>query len=126
MAHPEAEAVVVTDWKTGKFRPESQEEYLEQLDLYGLGALLIYAGRPGLVVRPRLVYTDLGRIYPNCVDEPVVEYRPEDLPKLKKTWEKRVKPMLADKTFAPKPNKYCYSCHYRASNKANGGGQCKF
>ena len=59
------------------------------------------------------------------IAEPM-EYKLADMPKLKLEWNKRVKPMMLDKKFAPKPNQFCYSCHFRASNKDNGGGQCKF
>lgn len=122
VAHPEDNVIVVTDWKTGKFRQDNLQEYLEQLELYALGALLTYAGRPGLVVRPRLVYTDFPVIHPAPVD-----YTPKDLPKLKKTWIARTRPMLNDKVFAPKPNNYCYSCFYGQAGKAKGGpGLCKF
>ena len=126
MAHIEGDVLVVTDWKTGKFRSDNLQDYLEQLELYGLGALLMYgATRPGIRVRPRLIYTDHNVVYPGK-DDPVIEYTMADLPKLKKIWAARVKPMLADKTFAPKPNRFCQWCHYRASNKANGGGQCQY
>lgn len=121
VSHPEDNVITVTDWKTGKFRQDNLQEYLEQLDLYGLSALLVYAGRPGLVVRPRLVYTDFPVVHPSPVD-----YTPKDLPKLKKTWIARTRPMLNDKVFAPKPNQYCYSCYFRKDNKAAGGGQCPY
>ena len=41
-AHHEGDSVmVVSDWKTGKFRFEANEEYIEQLELYALAALLL-------------------------------------------------------------------------------------
>ena len=40
--HEEDTVLVVTDWKTGKFRPEQNEEYVEQLELYALSALLLH------------------------------------------------------------------------------------
>lgn len=114
--------MIVTDWKTGKYRPEQQTEYHEQLDLYALGAFLWY---PELKEStPRLVYADHGLIWPPA-DKPIV-YQRAQLPLLKKKWEKRVKPMLNDTIFAPKPNNFCRWCHYRADNKEKGGGQCKF
>ena len=120
--HIEDDVMVVTDWKTGKFRREMQDQYLMQLELYALAALILH---PHLrEVRPRLGYLDAGVWYPEQ-DKPIV-YTRDDIPKLKKVWEKRVKPMLNDKIFAPKPNQFCNWCHYRKSNKAAGGGQCKF
>jgi hypothetical protein len=106
------------DWKTGKFREELNEEYMEQLSLYGLAALIQL---PHIeVVIPSLVYVDQGEVYPTPDNE--IQYVRSDLPKLKKLWEKRVKPMLNDTRFAPKPNDKCKWCHFSAAK----GGPCKF
>lgn len=115
--------LIISDWKTGKFRPEQNETYVEQLELYALAALLLHEHIE--VVKPRLVYLDLGIIYPEPGSDELI-YKREDLPMLKKVWEDRVKPMLNDKIFAPRANNFCSWCFYRKSNKANGGGQCKF
>lgn len=113
--------VRVNDVKTGKYREDNIDDYKMQLELYGLGALIMYSGIPDIRVTARLLYVDYGTIYPATpADGPT--YSPKDLPALKKTWERRTKAMLTDKTFAPKPNRYCYSCHYRKDN----GGPCKF
>jgi CRISPR/Cas system-associated exonuclease Cas4 (RecB family) len=110
--------MVVTDWKTGKFRAEINDDYIEQLELYALAALRLH---PHLKeVRPRLVYIDVGLIFP-AVDNPIV-FTQADVPKLKKLWEKRTKPMMSDTTFAPRPNDKCKWCHFRKSS----GGPCKF
>lgn len=110
--------LVVTDWKTGKFRPDNIDSYLEQLELYALAALLLY---PRIKeVRPRLGYVDQGLFYPENPDDLV--FKRTDIDKLKKTWEKRVKPMFADKVYAPRPNNNCRWCHFRKSNN----GPCKF
>jgi hypothetical protein len=116
----------VVDHKTGKFSPEyNLEDYMLQLDLYAAAGLIIYADKgPNLRIIPRLHFLDHEIIYPEPGNEKV--YTPADLPRLKKEWEKRVRPMLNDKTFAPKPNRFCYSCFFRSGNKAAGGGQCKF
>lgn len=114
--------LVITDWKTGKFRPEMNEEYIEQLELYALAALLLYEHVQQ--VKPRLAYLDLGVTYPEAGAELV--FTRADISKLKKLWEKRTKAMLNDKQFAPRPNDRCRWCFYRAANKANGGGQCKY
>lgn len=120
--HEEDTVLVVTDWKTGKFRPELNEEYVEQLELYALAALLLHEHIQ--LVKPRLAYLDLGVTYPEAGAELV--FTRADIPKLKKLWEKRTKAMLNDKQFAPRPNDKCRFCFYRSSNKANGGGQCRF
>lgn len=120
--HQDLETMIVTDWKTGKFRPEQNEDYVEQLELYALSALLLH---PHIEkVMPRLAYLDVGIVYPEVPTDML--FTRADIPALKKKWEKRVKPMLNDKIFAPRPNDKCRWCHYRKSNAANGGGQCKF
>jgi putative RecB family exonuclease len=120
--HEDENTLVVTDWKTGKFRPELNEEYVEQLELYALSALLLHEHIEQ--VKPRLVYLDVGVIYPGPGEELV--FTRKDIPKLKKLWEKRTKAMMNDKQFAPRPNDKCRWCFYRNSNKAAGGGQCKY
>jgi len=116
---------VVTDWKTGKFRPEKNAEYLEQLELYALGALLKYEAMD-LTIKVRLGYLDQGIMYTGEGDTELT-YTLKDLPGLKKLWEKRTKPMLADTRFAPKPSNLCRWCHFGQSGVANGGpGRCKF
>lgn len=120
--HEDDETLVITDWKTGKFRPEMNAEYVEQLELYALAALLLHEHIQQ--VKPRLVYLDLGLTYPTT-DQPLVFTR-ADIPKLKQLWAKRTKAMLNDKQFAPRPNDKCRWCFYRANNKAAGGGQCKY
>lgn len=112
------DVMVVTDWKSGKFRPDQNEAYLEQLELYALSALLLH---PRIQqVKPRLGYIDQGLFYPENPEELV--FTRADISRLKKLWEKRVKPMFVDKTFAPRPNNNCRWCHFRKSN----GGPCKF
>lgn len=119
----EDDVLVVTDWKTGKFRPEKNEEYVEQLELYALAALLLY---PHLsAVYPYLAYTDQGTVYPPD-GEPMVFTR-DDVPKLTKLWAKRVAPMMNDKIFAPRANEGCRWCWYGQSKKSAGGpGLCKY
>lgn len=123
LAHISKSGVLeVIDWKTGKFRESSNEDYLEQLELYALGAFLAL---PQInEVKPKLKYLDHGITYPP--ENAGITYKRSDLPKLKKAWENRVKAMMGDKIFAPKPNNLCKWCFYRKSNKDSGGGQCKF
>jgi hypothetical protein len=122
-AHHESDDVmIVTDWKTGKFHQDLHDDYLEQLELYALAALLLH---PHLeAVKPRLCYLDQDLIFPSHDEELV--YTRADIPRLKKLWNKRVRPMMNDTRFPPRPNNKCRWCFYRASNKAGGGGQCKF
>jgi PD-(D/E)XK nuclease superfamily len=121
--HIDGETLVVTDWKTGKFRDEKNQDYLEQLELYALSAMLMH---PHIErVRPRLAYLDLGIYYPAPGNDLV--YTRADIPKLQKAWEKRVKPMMSDTTFAPRPNNNCRWCYFGQSGLKKGGpGLCSY
>ena len=123
-AHHEGDDImIITDWKTGKFREESKDEYVEQLELYALAALLLHEHIR--IVKPRLVYLDIGVVYPPIGYE--LEFTRDDIPKLKKKWGNRTKKMMSDTIFAPKPNDKCKWCWYGQSGKIKGGpGLCKF
>lgn len=118
-AHFEDEdAMVVTDWKTGKFRANQNEAYIEQLELYALATLIL---KPHVKqVRPVLKYLDEGVVYPP--EEAPMIFTQADVPKLKKLWEKRIKPMMNDARFAPRPNNLCGWCFFSKSK----GGPCKY
>lgn len=107
----------VRDGKTGKFRPEKNEEYMLQLELYVAAGAAKYPTVDMLTAG--LMYTDEGIEYPQ--DEPLT-YTMADALKLQKTWDRRIKPMFADRTFAPRPGNYCRWCPYSASK----AGPCKF
>lgn len=112
--YADADTVVVTDFKTGKFRDDKNDEYVEQLEIYILSALLMY---PGAKVRARLLYLDTGDVF-----ELDRYYTATDIEPLKKLWAKRTKPMLSDTTFAPKPGNGCTWCHFSKGKS----GPCKF
>lgn len=121
--HEDGETLRIRDWKTGKFRPEQNEEYVEQLELYALAALLLHDHIQRVI--PELDYLDEGRSYPAEGEELI--FTRADIPRLKKLWEKRVKPMMNDKKFAPRPNDKCKWCFFGQSGKAKGGpGLCKY
>lgn len=108
--------VRIVDHKTGRFKPGNYEP---QLELYAIPALIQYPTAD--YVSPELWFTDHGIVYPRAEDKSAI-YRPKDLPALKKLWTSRVKPMLSDTKFAPRPGNYCRWC---AFSKAKGG-PCKF
>jgi len=120
--NPYTDIATVIDWKTGKFNLEFKvEEYMEQLELYALTTMLMY---PELQeVTPVLGFVDYGIKYP---DVPRPSFTREDVPNLKLKWKEKSSRMMSDTIYPAKPNKLCGWCHYRASNKANGGGQCDF
>lgn len=121
-AHFVSEGVmVVTDWKSGKPNDYKKLEYMEQLELYALAAFLLH---PHLKeVQVRIGWTDVGQMYPA---EPA-RYFPADVSKLRKSWDSRVKPMMVDTKFVPKPNSMCRFCWFGQSKKSEGGpGLCRY
>ena len=119
----------IIDWKTGKYRAEKREEYIEQLELYALGAFM--ANGTLEQVEAVLCYLDVGVTFPEPKSEDAkrLMFTRADVPRLKKTWDKRTRAMLFDKSFAPRPNDRCWYCHYRKENKAalpGGKALCRF
>lgn len=117
--------LVITDWKTGKESEWKNAEYMEQLELYAVAALLMSA-HDDVIVKPRLGWVESGTFYVGPNGEQV-SYTKKDLPRLKKTWEVNVKPMMNDTRYAPKANSKCKWCFFGQDGKARGGpGVCKF
>lgn len=104
------EYVRVIDHKTGKIRTG----YEKQLELYALGAFAKYDWAQ--TVNAELWFLDQGEIKE-------IEYtRKSHYNMLRKRWESRVRKLLADRIFKPKPDGYvCNWCAY-AKKK---GGPCK-
>jgi RecB family exonuclease len=105
----------VIDFKSGKVREENDSEYMLQLELYALAALLDYPDAES--VKTSLVFIDHG----NIVQSPE-EYKQTDVPNLKKRWEMRVKKMLDDTRFKPSPGNACRWCPFKKSS----GGPCEY
>lgn len=100
----------IIDYKTGRVRAEEQRP---QLALYALGGLAKFPDVEKVVAE--FWYLDHGEI----IQE---EYVAAELKELKKAWGVKVKPMLKDKTFAPRPSDKCRWCHYSKAKM----GHCKF
>jgi PD-(D/E)XK nuclease superfamily len=113
----DSDTLEIKDWKTGKFRPDNNDDYLEQLELYALGAFIKFPHINGIYAS--LTYLDEGVEYPS---DNSIHFTRSDLPKLKKLWTNRVKAMMNDTVFPPKPNMWCTRCHFRKS----GTGHCPF
>lgn len=109
----EHNVLVIVDHKSGKFSDWKKAEYEEQLQLYGLAGLKRFP--TVAAVTPRLWYIDHGIIHP---EEDLV-YERKDEKYLTKLWEAKVKKMMADSTFRPKPSDS--ACKYCTYKKANGG-----
>lgn len=97
------------DFKTGK----PKDDHALQLELYALSGFLLF---PEVTdIDTELWYTDLGK-------EDKKPFKRSQVPLLKETWLDRIKAMLTDKRFSPKPGNYCTWCPF---SKAKGG-PCKY
>jgi hypothetical protein len=114
--------IQITDWKTGKYRPDNRETYLMQQELYATAALNVYQHITDIEVRVRLVYLDAGVVYPEAGSDDNLVYTAEDRVPLQKEWDRRVRPMFNDRQFAPKPNQFCRFCEFRK----DAGGPCVY
>lgn len=108
----------VIDFKTGKMYGHNQE----QMDLFSTGPFMRH---PNLeAVTTRLWYLDVPDPLDNGANTIVQEFTRKDFERIKKEWDKRIRPMFNDMKFAPKPNDKCRWCPL---GKSKGkGGQCKF
>lgn len=103
------DTLYVIDHKTGKKR----DGYEEQLSLYALGGMLKF---PHVVkVETQLWYLDSG-------DQVEMSYSVGDMKKLQTGWDKKVKPLLSDTKFNPRPSNACRFCTFSKSK----GGPCKY
>jgi CRISPR/Cas system-associated exonuclease Cas4 (RecB family) len=105
--------IEIIDWKTGRFKPN--EDHDEQLTLYTTAAVSAYEVESASA---SLMFTDVGQ----RVDRPNTNCTSAELRAAQKRWEKRVKPMLSDRWFAPKPGPACQWCPYAR----NENGPCEF
>ena len=104
----------IIDFKTGKYKPDDNEAYEQQLELYALAALTLY---PDIAkVSAELLFVDSG----NHVGTKQDSYTHAMLPALRTKWEGKVSPMFVDTMFSPRLNQYCRWCHFRKEN----GGPC--
>lgn len=101
----------VTDYKTG--RVKDRGEYDDQLELYALGAMLMFNDVDE--VQTTIRYIDHGI-------EPERTFDYQKYPQLRSSWLNRVKKMQNDVEFKPTPGYACRFCDF-ASNK---GGPCEF
>lgn len=123
----ERNVMFVTDWKTGRPNDYNNVEYMEQMELYALAALLLSA-QDDVEIHVRLGYVETGdMVIPRDAEGNEIVYTKAMIPVLMKTWNTRVRPMMSDTTFAPRPNNKCVWCFYGQAGKAKGGpGLCKY
>ena len=97
------------DHKTGKMYGTNEE----QVELFALSGFKRFPHIKHITTR--LWYLDSG-------EEIISEYSARQVPAIQKKWEQKIKPMFADRRFAPLPSWRCGTC---AFSKAHGG-PCKF
>lgn len=106
---PKANDPNYNKWDTGKYR-----EHQEQREIYALSVFIMYPDVK--TVFAEHWYTDAGVRYSDS-------YNRKDFEKLKREWEKKIKPMMNDTTFAPRPSSSaCRFCSFAKSK----GGPCKY
>lgn len=102
---------LIVDYKTGKkYMPDHEE----QLELYAVAAFILDELLEEVTCEDW--YTDSGEKLSRKYT------RRADFERLRKRWEARVAPMLADTIYAKIPGDKCRKCHFRASN----GGPCNY
>ena len=105
--HPTATLV---DWKSGKVK-QDHTDYDDQLELYQLIALLIYPTAER--AESSLIFLEHGVVLEG--EHPMTR---DQIPAMKEKWEKRVKPLLNDNIFAPRPS--AFACKWCDLGKAAG------
>lgn len=109
-ALPDEDLLYIIDHKTGK----PKDGYEEQLSLYALGGFLKF---------PHIEKVSTQLWYLDDPSPPVVlEYTKDQMKQLQEDWDAKVRPMLNDTRFSPKPGNHCRWCAFSKSK----GGPCKF
>lgn len=106
----------IIDFKTGKMYGTNQD----QMDLFSAGPFMRYPKLEG--VTTRLWYLDVADPQGTGANEVTQEFTRRDFERIKKEWDKRIRPMFMDKKFPPKANDKCRWCPLGQSK----GGDCKF
>lgn len=102
----------VIDHKTGKYRPDDQDAYIDQLTLFAGG--LVKLMPQVQEVTARLWYVDTG-------DEEIMEFTKREALDGLSDLEERADKMLEVRRFPPNPSWKCRYCHFRREN----GGPCE-
>jgi len=105
--------VKVEDHKTGR-RYDKHHEQLEINAIVGLHRFPECETASG-----HIWYLDHPKVE---VPEFTMEFSRADLPKLEAKYKKRVRPLMADKRFAPRPGPACRWCDYAKAK----GGPCRY
>lgn len=116
----------VIDWKSGGIDKRdgsirADKKYDDQLFAYTTAVLTAFPQVE--YVTASLVFVDCGPRFDPIINKPEFDLRRRDLAEAQRTWEKRLRPMFADRSFLPTPGtESCRFCPY----KKEEGGPCKF
>ena len=114
--------LLIVDHKSGNFRPNNLQEYLDQMQLYGVGGFIKF---PKVTrISTRLVYLDHGITYPE--NDGAIEYTRDMLPELREQEDQRILPMMRDREFKPHPGNHCRWCPFKKGAGGMAGGRCEF
>lgn len=101
--------LTIFDWKTG----QEYDDHRDQREIY---AAAYHANNINDVpIKVMHVYFDKKL-------NTITEFRPDDIPEIRKKWEGNIEQMFNDTRMAPNPGWHCRSCHFRREN----GGPCQF
>jgi len=101
--------ITIFDWKTG----QEYDDHRDQREIYAAA----YHGSNINDVPIKVMH-----VYFDKKLNTITEFRPDDIPEIRKRWENNVDMMFSDTRMAPNPGWHCRSCHFRREN----GGPCQF
>jgi hypothetical protein len=101
--------IIVFDWKTG----QEYDDHRDQREIY---AAVYHANND------KDVPIQVMHVYFDKKLNSMSEYRPDDIPKIRKQWEGNVEKMFSDTRMAPNPGWHCRSCRFSRFQ----GGPCQF
>lgn len=111
VCYVEGDTANVIDFKTGR----KYETNHEQMDLFSCGPFMKFPDVK--FVNTHLWYLDQPK--DNIVTQ---HFTRQDFGRIKKEWERRIRPMFNDRKFPPKPNNKCRWCSF----SKEAGGPCRF
>lgn len=105
----------VIDWKSGREKND-HSGYDEQLEFYAMAIMLAFPEVQE--VTAELGFTDHGSV----LSRPAGCLTRKELAGVHTKWKNNVRPMFADRRFAPRPGNHCRYCF----QSVNRGGKCEY
>ncbi len=105
----------VIDWKSGNLKND-HSGYDEQLEFYAMAIMIAFPEVEEVIAE--LGFTDHGV----TLTRPAGCLTRKEMEAVHTKWKNKIRPMFADKRFAPRPGNHCRWC-YQSRNR---GGTCEF